>query len=265
MKKNLLFSLAAVALTTGVFAQTGPQVISLSANSGSMNASPTRFGGLAPDSRGWTDPAMNHNKLLQNQAGEGVFKQIGPYKVQGSPYLFGERHKADMYSKEAKAFNIFVSYNTYNQEVEFYSTSNPYQPLVKETGEIDSFVIKQNKDINIPADLKFIYGANLGVKDKNYYQVVATGEKFMLYKRYKGEIIQSSSNYVQSDLREFDLQTEYYYAGPAVKGLKKIKPNMVAFTKEFKEVKDLSNVVTQEAFTINPENAMSKMIEVLNN
>lgn len=258
--KNKLFLLftAAIAPVSLVISQVGAQVVSLSTNSNTMV---TR----TPDSRGWTDPALNHNQLLQNQAGEGMLKQIGPYRVQGSSFLFGEHHKGDMFSKEAKAFNIYLSYNTYNQELEFYSTSNPNQSLMKEPGEVDSFVLKQNKQLGIETDLKFIYGAQLGVKDKFYFQEVAGGTAYRLYKRYKSDLTISSTNYIQSDLRVFDMQTEYYYAAPGVKGLKKIKPNLSAFTKEFKEVKDLSGVVSQDEFSINPEIAMMKLINFLNN
>ncbi len=98
--------------------------VALSANSGAMVS-------RQPDSRGWTDPALNHNKLIQQQIGDRVYKLIGPYKVIGTQFLFGEHHKGDVFSKEEKAWNIFISYNTYNQELEFYSSSNPDKPLVK--------------------------------------------------------------------------------------------------------------------------------------
>lgn len=258
--KNNLFLLVIIVITpfSLAVAQVGPQVVSISSNSNTMV---TR----TPDSRGWTDPALNHNQLLQNQAGEGMLKQIGPYRVQGSSYLFGEHHKGDMYSKEAKALNIYLSYNTYNQELEFYSTSNPNKPLMKEAGEVDSFVLKQNKEVGMEADLKFVYGAQLGVKDKFYFQEVASGATYRLYKRYKSDLTISSTNYIQADLRVFDMQTEYYYAAPGVKGLKKIKPNLSAFTKEFKDVKDISGTVSQDEFSINPEKAMQKLINFLNN
>ncbi len=80
----------------------GAQVVSLSANSNTMVAT-------APDSRGWTDPALNHNRLLQNQSGEGMYKLIGPYKVTGSQYLYGEHLAGDLYAPEAQAKNIYLS------------------------------------------------------------------------------------------------------------------------------------------------------------
>lgn len=235
----------------------GPMITSVSANSGSMVS-------RSPDSRGWTDPALNHNKLLQQQTSDGTYKLIGPYKVIGSSYLFGEHHKADMYATEAKALNIYISYNTYNQEVEFYSTSNPDKPLVKETGTVDSFTIHQNNELGITSPLKFVYGSILGAKDKYYYQEVCKGERFSLYKRYKSDLGYSSTNIAQSELRQFDLQYEYYYTDTKSKGVKKIKANAASVIKEFKETKDLSGEITNDEFTVNPETAFCKAISSLN-
>jgi hypothetical protein len=246
-----------------IFGQ-GPQVISLSANSGSTSPGRSSSGDPTPDQRGWTDPALNHNKLLQNSS-EGMYKLIGPYKVVGTSFLFGERNKGDMFSTEAKAYNVFISYNTYNQEVEFYSSSNPNKSLVREPGTLDSFTLHENIQVGINRPLKFIYGTLLGIKEKLYYQEIYAGSSYSLYKRYKSDLGYNSNNLAQSELRQFDLQTEYYYSSAGTKGLKKIKPNAVSFTKEFKDVKDLSAVVNADAFTANPEEAMRKAMGALNN
>lgn len=229
----------------------------VSANSNTMVSA-------APDSRGWTDPALNHNRLLIQHTSEGMYKLIGPYKVVGSSFLYGEHHSADMFAPEVKAYNIFVSYNTYNQEVEFYSNGNPDKALVKEPGTLDSFIIHQNIDLGIINPLKFVYGSVLGVKDKYYFQEVCMGKRFSLYKRYKSQLGYVSSNYVQSELRQFDLEYEYYYTDTEGKGIKKIKPNAAGVIKEFKDIKDLSAVVSVDDFTANPENAFRKAFEYLN-
>ena len=230
-----------------------------------MNNGPGAIVSSAPDSRGWTDPALNHNRLLQQQTADGYYKLIGPYKVTGSSYLFGEHHKGDMFAPEAKAWNIYLSYNTYNQELEFYSTSNPDKPLIREPGTVDSFIIHENPAVGIIQSLRLMYGSVLGVKDKYYYQEIYTGNRFSLYKRYKSDLTYSTTNYAQSELRQFDLQIEYYYADAQGKGLKKIKPNAASVIKEFKEIKDLSTVVSIDAFSEKPEDEFKKAFEYLNN
>jgi hypothetical protein len=256
--------LLACILSAGFQNSSSAQPVSISANSGSMTATSDRYGRLVPDSRGWTDPALEHNKLLQQHTSDGMYKMIGTFKVTGSSYLFGEHNKADMFATEAKAYNIFISYNTYNQEVEFYSTGNPDKALVKEPGEIDSFIIQQNIELGITRNLKFIYGSILGAKDKYYFQEVCTGGRFNLYKRYKSDLGYVTSNYIQSELRQFDLEFEYYFTDNQSKGLKKIKPNAYSVIKEFKEIKDLSTVVNVDDFTANPEAAFCKAFEYLN-
>jgi len=231
--------------------------VSLSANSGQMV-------GRQPDAGAWTDPALNHNKLLQQQSGDGYYQLIGPYKVKGSSYLFGPRHKGDFFSNSETARNIFISYNTYNQEVEFYSTSNPDQSLIKVPGTLDSFIIYTDVSLGITDPLKFVYGTVLGSKDKNYYEEVYAGDRFRLYKKYKADIVYDQGNLAQPDLRQFDLQYEYYYTDTKSKGVKKIKPNLNSIVKEFKSEKDPSAVVNNEAFSINPEDALIKAFKYLN-
>lgn len=209
------------------------------------------------------DPAMRHNRLLMERTGEGVFRQIGTFKVKGSPYLFSGRNKGDMFSADAKAYNILLSYDTYNQEVGFYSTSNPNQQLIKEPGDLDSFILHADPDLEINTNLKFVYGSLIGSKEKIYFEEVYAGPRFSVYKKYKSELGYVSTNYVQSDLRQFDLIAEYVYVD-ADKKMKKIKPNASVVIKEFKNVKDLSQVINDDIFSANAEQAFRKTFEYLN-
>lgn len=210
------------------------------------------------------DLALNHNRLLREKTEEGVYKQIGNFKVTGSPYLFNEKNKGDLFSKEAKAYNIFLSYNTYNQEVEFYSSSNPDKALVKLPGEVDSFILQSNPEIGLLSPIKFVYGSTISSSDKSYFQVVYEGPRYGIYKKYKSELGYVSTNYIQSELRQFDMSFEYYYTDVAKKSIKKIKANSFNVTKEFKSVKDVSGIVKPDDFTISPDAAFRKIFEYLN-
>jgi len=212
-----------------------------------------------------SDLAMNHNRLVREKTGDGVYKMIGPFKVVGTSYLFGEKNNGNLFSTAAKAYNIFLSYNTYNQELEFYSVSNPDKPLVKEPGEVDSFIILPSTDLGIINPLKFVYGTVIGSTEKVYYQQVYAGTKFGIYKRYKSELGYVSSNYVQSELRQFDLGFEYYYTDTEKKTIKKIKANASNVVKEFKGIKDVSSVATNDGFSLTPDDAFVKVFEYLNN
>lgn len=233
------------------------QQAALSANSNTMV---TR----TPDSRGWTDPALNHNRLLQQRLGEGNYIVIGAYKVKGTPFLFGGRNNADLFTPNEKAYNIDISYNTYNQEVEFTSTANPSTPLMKEPGEVDSFIIRQNLAGGISQDNKFVYGTLLGTSEKAYFQVVEAGSRFSLYKRYRSELGYVSDNYVQSELRQFDMEADYFYYDAEKKSLKKLKLNQGSIIKEFKAFKDVAPVAEKESIGTKPEDALRRIIAYLN-
>ncbi|HEX2683594.1 MAG TPA: hypothetical protein VHL77_06665, partial [Ferruginibacter sp.] len=158
------------------------------------------------------DAAQAFNKLVMDRQNmNGEFIRVGTYKVIGTPYLFGEKNNGNVYSATEKAQNISLSYNVYNQQIEFYSTANTTNALVKEPGTLDSFKLKKNSAANIESDLDFIYGPLLNAKEKAYYQLLAKGPKVSLYKKYYAQLSIVSTNYIQSDLRQFDLKLDYYY------------------------------------------------------
>ena len=213
---------------------------------------------------GYVDPALSHNRLMREQNQEGDYKLIGTYKVVGSSYLYGEKHKGDIFSKDEKAYNISISYDTYKQEVEFYSSSNTNKPLVKLPGDLDSFIIKRDSSAEISNDILFIYAPVLGSAEKSYLQVIQAGPRFSIYKRYKSELGYVSSNYVQSELREFDLNVDYFYYDSETKALKKLKPNLGTIIKEFKNIKDVSAAADKDDFTTDPDRAFKKIFLFLN-
>ena len=95
----------------------------------------------------------DHNKLVQNKAENGGYYLIGPYKVQGNPYYVKESVLGAMFSPGETARNVHLRYDMYNQNIEFITTANPDQPLMKEPGEIDSFTLyKKRKAWPEPGD-----------------------------------------------------------------------------------------------------------------
>jgi hypothetical protein len=241
-------------ITSDAQGSTGAIAPSLSANSNKLVAN-------APDSRGWTDPALNHNKLL---VGNGTYVLVGHYKVMGSPYLFGEHSSGDLFSEKEKAYNININYNTYNQEVEFISTGNAGTPLVKTVGEVDSFILRQHIESGIMHDMKFVYGPLAGSMDKTYFLELAKGSRFSFYKRYHADLGYPSGNYSQAEVRQFDLLTDYYYYDAEKKTFKKLKFNLSSIIKEFKGIKDITPVANSEAFSANPEDVLVKVAAYLN-
>lgn len=210
------------------------------------------------------DAAQAYNRLLIEK-NSGVYQRIDNYKVIGTSYFLGEKHRADLFAKGETAYNISISYNTYNQELEFYSSSNPNQPLVKEAKLVDSFEIKEDITKSISENIKFINGSIIGGDINSFYRLLYVGSRFNLYKKYKSTLGIVTTNYIQSELRQFDLNSEYYYYDHKSMRLEKLKGNLGAVRKEFKTVKDVSTVTSQEEFTSNPDSALKTIFAFLNN
>jgi hypothetical protein len=210
------------------------------------------------------DAAQAYNRLLIEK-NSGSYQRIDNYKVIGTSYFLGEKRRADLFAKGETAYNIYISYNTYNQEVEFYSSANPNQPLVKEAKLIDSFEIKQDLTNSVPENIKFVNGSFIGGDLNSFYRLLHAGSRFSLYKKYKSTLGIVTTNYIQSELRQFDLNSEYYYYNQQTMRLEKLKSNLGAVKKEFKTVKDVSTVASQEEFTSNPDSALKTIFAFLNN
>lgn len=224
----------------------------------------TCFSFSAISQNGYMDNALNYSRLIKEKTADGVYKLIGPYKVVGTPYLFGEKNKGDLFSPETKAYNISLSYNTYNQEVEFYSSSNPDKPLVRVPGSVDSFLIHENVGLGIMRQMKLIYGAVLGSSEKAYFLELYSGPKYSVYKRYKSELGYVSTNYIQSELKQFDLIYDYFYKDNTKNELIKLKTNYSNIVKEFKKIKDITPAFTSDDFTKDQEMALRKAFQYLN-
>jgi len=218
------------------------------------------IGQLSVFAQSSVDPALAYNKYLVLNEGN-TFTKVGAYKVIGSPYLLGKNHPGDVYSKSETGTGLYLSYNIYNQEIEF-SASREQSPLIKEAGTLDSFIIK--RDSLVKEDSKFIYGGLIGAGDKSYYQLISTGKAYNLYKKYRAELGIVSSNYIQAELRQFDLHYDYYYLDVKTKNLKKLKTNSNALKKEFSQYKDISSVIGQYQNSLNSDMALKKLFEFLN-
>lgn len=209
------------------------------------------------------DPAQAYNRLLIEK-NNGGYTQVSNYRVVGTPFLFGDKNVGDVYSSTEKAFNIMLRYNVYNQQVEFTSTSNPNNPLIKEPGTLDSFKIRKNDIVGLQSNIVFIYGPLLGTKDKNYYQVVSLGPKVNLYKRYTGELGMADGNIVQAELKQFNVVVDYFYTDSSNKNPKKLKVNVGNLKKEFAKMKDITEFLDADLLQTQREFELVKVFNELN-
>lgn len=211
----------------------------------------------------YVDPAQAYNRLLIEKSGDS-YMRIKNYKVIGSPYLFGQKIKGDLFAKGETAADIALSYNTYNNEVEFYSRSNSSQPLIKEVQQVDSFTIHKNPAAGVIENLHFINGSFIYDDGKSFYQVIQTGQHYDLYKKYVGELAVVSTNYIQSELRQFDLNYDYYYLDHKSKKLKKLKVSNAGLKKEFSGHTGISSMLQGDQLQRNPETILKELFSLIN-
>jgi hypothetical protein len=209
------------------------------------------------------DPAQAYNRLLIEK-NNGTYTRVGNFRVIGTSYLYGEKNKGDIYGTNETGNDIFLSYDTYTQNVYFFPASSPGISLTKEPSSLDSFTIKKNPEASLEDDITFVYGTMIGATDKSYYQVIVKGKKANLYKRYKAELGMVSTNYIQSELRQFNILVEYYYTDSTGKGTKKLKIAAKNLAKEFASIKDLSSFINSDDLNEFRERELVRIFQELN-
>jgi predicted RNA-binding protein with PUA domain len=212
----------------------------------------------------YTDPAAGYLRVMLEKGSEGTYQQIGTFKVKGTSYLFGEKLKGGIFTKTEKSEHVELGYNTYSQTVDV--NLNGVQSIEKKVSEVDSFIIYNNNSAFLKKDLLFYSSKLITPKAKDgFYQVISTGPKFNVYKGYTASLEIVSTNYIQSDLRQFSLDYNFYYTDNKTKELKKIKISKKKLVDEFKNVMDVSIFLDEDEMEKNPELALIKVFNALNN
>jgi len=212
----------------------------------------------------YLDPASAFLRIYLEKGSEGTYQQIGNFKVIGTSYLFGEKLKGGIYTKTEKSEHVELGYNTYNQSLDV--KLNGVQSITKKAAEVDSFVIYANNSEFIKNDLLFYSSALVSPKAKDgFYQVISTGSKYNLYKGYTAALDIVSTNYIQSDLRQFTLEYNFYYTDNSTKDFKKLKLSKKKIVDEMKSKMDVSIFLDEEELDKNPGIALKKVFNALNN
>ena len=206
---------------------------------------------------------LNQYKTPQNSKPLIGYYQIGGYRVRGNPYYKEEFILGDIYSVAETAKNIYLRYDIYNQKVEFISSASPNQILVKEPDDLDSFLLYKNEKKIIVEDIKFLYSKTIGLKEKVYYSSLIIGTRYSLFKKYVCELVVPITN-TGPDSREFETHVEYWYRNELTQVLKKINSSVAAVKKEFKGIKDLSELLKEVNMFSKTDEAMTKAFVSLN-
>lgn len=212
----------------------------------------------------YTDPGAGYMKLMLEKGSEGSYQLVGNFKVKGTSFLFGEKIKGSAYAGNDKSENISLSYNTYNQKLDI-SIDGPNTNFSKTPSELDSFILNKSGSQYFKEDLLFYSSKIVQPTFKDcFLQVIYHGHRFSFYKAYTSSLDYVSTNYIQSELRQFTLEYVYYYFDAQTKALKKIKLSRKRIADEFSDIMDVSSYLDDELFNSQPEKAMQLMFEALN-
>ncbi len=208
------------------------------------------------------DPAVAYSRVLLEKGGKGTYIRVGNFKVTGSPYIYSETLKGDVYHSGKIAKDVVYKINNYAKELQI-ATDVPGQVFLVSIDDLDSLLLPAAKNEFLTADLKFVSSKTIDKSKKLFLQELQKGARFTLYKSYNTEINIPSDNYAQTDLREFNLVVEYYYTDVQDPGvLKSVKPNKKWLAKSFKDnnaVEILENV----SLTGNMDLALGKFFNFL--
>ena len=91
------------------------------------------------------DPAVAYSRVMLEKAGRGSFQRIGSFKVSGSPYIYSETLKGDVYHNGKIAKDVVYKINNYTKELQI-ATDVPGQVFLVSIDDLDSLIIPAAKN-----------------------------------------------------------------------------------------------------------------------
>ncbi len=203
-------------------------------------------------------------KTPKNSLPATGYYQIDGLRVKGDPYYKPEFILGDIYSTTEMAKNIYIRFDVYYQNVEFISTANKDQILVKSPGDLDSFLIYKKEDKMIREDIRMVYSTLIGAPGKCYYACLYKGPKYSVYKKFTAELVPPIDRTGRPDDRLFERQTEYWFVTESTKEFRQVTGTVAGVKKDLKDIKDVSEVVKAGNMFKNGDAAMIKVFAYLN-
>jgi hypothetical protein len=197
----------------------------------------------------YSDPAVMYNRILA-ESGNGTYTQIGTYRVVGNQFLNGGKLESIVFSDSSKKANqLLTSYDTYYQQLYVYEITTKQQITLL---NVDSFMVTlPTKKVLTMVNTKFY-----NFKKKGFFQVVLNNENITLLKYYSTKLGFSSTNYVQPELREFDLSYTYYYYDAKTKTLEELPSYYSKIEKKLSSKVNIGNYVSKNAYNLNVEESL---------
>lgn len=191
----------------------------------------------------------NMRSKAANRFYEEEFQRIGAYKVKGNSYLLKGKNVVDLYTTLGYGTNMPLVFDTYTQQASIL-LENKIDIVALSQEELDSFIIKVDNDGKFTEPAFFINASKIDASKKLYLQRLTNGSKYNLYKSFIAEMRPAAMDIAQTNVKEFEIVSEYYYLDMASKeSFIKIKPNTKNLKETFKEQKaalDILNIKTSQ-------------------
>ncbi|MES2779945.1 MAG: hypothetical protein V4651_08635 [Bacteroidota bacterium] len=181
------------------------------------------------------------------------FQRIGNYKVKGNSYLLKGANVSDLFTTLGFGVNMPLVFDTYTQNVSVMQ-ENKKDIVTLSFEELDSFFVKIDNDKKFTQPVTFINANKIEPGKKMYFQRLADGSKYSLYKSYKADMQRAALDLAQTNVMEFVINSEFYYLPKGATQFVKIKPNLTTLKKQFAaetEALQVLNNTTKENFEEN--------------
>ena len=212
----------------------------------------------------YSDPAAAYLRVVLEKGEGGTYQNIGNFKVTGTSYLYGEKLNGSVFAGNESGSNLTLSYNTYNQQLDIYPNGSSFA-IIKPASLVDSFILMKSDQSGYIKENLLFYSSRFFKTDIKpcFFQVVQSGSRFCLYKAYSSSLDIVSTNYIQSDLRQFTLDVTYYYYDATTQKLKKLKTGKGKLMDEFKSIMDISSFL-DDNYNSHQEESLRQIFNALN-
>jgi len=195
----------------------------------------------------------NMRSKSTSQLYQEEFQRIGNYKVKGNSYLLKGANVSDLFTTLGFGVNMPLVFDAYTQQASIL-LENKKDIVALNQEELDSFYIKVDNDGKFTEPAFFINASKIDASKKLYLQRLTNGLKYNLYKSFIAEMRPAAMDLAQTNVKEFEIVSEYYYLDMVSKeSFIKIKPkakNLKEIFKEQKAALDILNTMSSESLEL---------------
>lgn len=190
---------------------------------------------------------------------DGQFYRVGPFKVKGSPFLFGKPYPGRIgYDGHALSKNETILYDVYEQKV----GPDMNGKIFEADKEVTEFELFDQHD-EYADTLRFVNGSMVGSKGKTqYYQLLGGGDKVAFLKSYRLRVVADPSNMMDKDMKIFEMYDEHFIYSKE-DGLKKVRMSEKDIMKALAKFPEAAKLSKGFGTSFNSEKSIGQFIAAL--